>query len=306
MTQSSMKVSIILATYCRDDLLSTTLQGLADMDVTDLDWEVLLVDNAGNDETARISESFSTRIPLKFLVETAPGKNNALNAALHHASGDLIIFTDDDVVPDPGWAKALIDAASRWRGAAMFGGRILPKFPDGMSSPPIDDPVFKRIAYVISDGDFEEGECPAGKIWGPNMMVRRQVFDEGLRFDTNIGPSGNSYVMGSETEFLQRASNAGHIAVYIPSAVVHHQIRPEQLTPSWLYGRAFRVGRGLAYHDQSTSVLKIKKWMLREIAVLFVRYIYYCVLGTESEKLNNGIRFHKMRGHIYQCNKGRN
>ena len=300
-----MKVSIILATYNRNDLLKQTLQGLVEMDTAGLDWEVILADNAGNEETARISESFSASLPLKFIVEQAPGKNNALNSALDHASGDMIIFTDDDVIPDIAWAKALIDAAGRWEAADLFGGRILPKYPSGMTLPRIDDPVFMRLAFVIADWDLPEGVHPAGKIWGPNMMVRRRVFDQGLRFNPNIGPTGSSYVMGSETEFLLRASDAGHIAVYVPSALVYHQIRPEQLTHSWICGRAFRVARGLAYNNKSQPVLKINKWMLREFANLFVRYLYSCVAGTESERLENGIKFHKMRGHLYQCYKGR-
>jgi glycosyltransferase involved in cell wall biosynthesis len=275
------------------------------MDTTGLDWEVVLVDNAGNNETARISESFSESLPLQFLIEKARGKNNALNSALDHASGDLIIFTDDDVIPDPAWVKSLLGAADRWQAADLFGGRILPKYPTGLSAPSIDDQVFLRIAYVIADWDLPEGEHPAGKIWGPNMMVRRRVFDQGLRFNPRIGPSGSSYVMGSETEFLLRAGEAGHTAVYVPSALVYHQIRPEQLTHSWICGRAFRVGRGLAYHDGTKPVLQVKKWMLREIAALYARYIYACAFGTASERLEHAIKFHKMRGHIYQCYKGR-
>ena len=53
--QSSVKASIIMPTYNRNDLLVQTLQGLVNMDTTGLDWEVILVDNAGNEETARIS-----------------------------------------------------------------------------------------------------------------------------------------------------------------------------------------------------------------------------------------------------------
>ena len=146
-----MKISIVMATYNRNDVLRQTLQGFVNLDVTGLDWEVVLVDNAGNDETARISESFSVLIPLKFLVEKAPGKNNALNSALDHAAGDLIIFTDDDVIPDKAWVKSLVAAANRWADADLFGGRILPKFPEGMTAPSIDDPVFMRVAYVISN-----------------------------------------------------------------------------------------------------------------------------------------------------------
>ena len=80
-----------MATYNRNDLLIQTLQGLVSMDTAGLDWEIVLVDNAGNDETARIAESFSASLPLKFLVEMVPGKNNALNSALDHASGELLL-----------------------------------------------------------------------------------------------------------------------------------------------------------------------------------------------------------------------
>ena len=276
------------------------------METTGLDWEVILVDNAGNDETARISASFSASLPLKYLEETAPGKNNALNTALNHASGDLFIFTDDDIIPDPAWAKSLVDAADRWQDSDLFGGRILPKYPAGITVPPVNDQDFLAVAYVFADWDLPEGNhFPATKIWGPNMMVRRRVFDQGLHFNANVGPTGKNYLMGSETEFLKRARKAGFTDVYVPSALVYHQIRSEQLSHSWLFGRAFRLGRMLPYSGQSKPVLKIKIWMLREYINLLARYIYSRLLGTETERLENGIKFHNLRGHIYQCYKGR-
>jgi hypothetical protein len=301
-----MKLSIIFATYNRNTLLTQTLQGLADMDATGLDWEVILVDNAGNDETARIAKTFSTSLPLTFLVETAPGKNNALNTALKRASGDLLIFTDDDIIPDPAWAKSLVDAADRWKDSDLFGGRILPKYPAGIAIPSINDQEFLSVAYVIADWDLPEGnQFPATKIWGPNMMVRRRVFDQGLRFNANVGPMGSNYLMGSETEFLKRARKAGYTDVYVPSAFVYHQIRPEQLSHSWLFGRAFRLGRMIPYSGQSKPGLKIKKWMLREYINLLAHYVYSRLFGSEAERLKYGIKFHNLRGHIYQCYKGR-
>ena len=301
-----MKVSIIFATYNRNKILTQTLQGLAEMDTTGLDWEVVLVDNAGNDETARIADAFSASLPLKFIVETAPGKNNALNTALNHASGDLFIFTDDDIIPDPAWAKSLVDAADRWQDSDLFGGRILPKYPAGKTAAAINDPEFMAVTYVIADWDLPEGEhFPVTKTWGPNMMVRRRVFDQGLRFNPEIGPTGGNYVMGSEIDFLKRARAAGYTDVYVPSALVYHQIRSEQLTHSWIFGRAFRLGRSVPYRDHTKPDLKIKKWMLREFVNLLARYIYSNVVGTESEKLENGIKLYKLRGHIYQCYKGR-
>jgi len=302
-----MKVSIIFSTFNRNDILTQTLQGLVDMDTTELDWEVILVDNAGNDETARVAASFATSLPIKFLVETAPGKNNALNTGLKHATGDLFVFTDDDIIADTAWIKSLAGAADRWPDSDLFGGRILPKYPAGKTAAPINDPEFMAVTYVIADWDLPEGEhFPVTKTWGPNMMVRSRVFDQGLRFNPAIGPTGGNYIMGSEIDFLKKARTAGYTDVYVPSALVYHQIRPEQLTHSWILGRAYRLGRSIPFRDHANPDLKIKQWMLREYVNLLLRYSYSRLLGTEARRLENGIKFYKIRGHIYQCYKGSN
>lgn len=302
-----MKLSIVFSTYNRNDILTKTLQGMGDMDTTGLDWEIILVDNAGNVETARVAEYFSASLPLTFLIEKKPGKNNALNSALEHVSGELLIFTDDDVVPDPAWAKSMVAAADRWPDSDLFGGRILPLYPEGMTAPTVNDRDFLSVAYVIADWPLPEGkQFPATRTWGPNMMVRRRVFDQGLRFNPDIGPSGSNYVMGSESDFLKRARAAGFEEIYVPSSLVYHQIRPEQMTHEWLYGRAFRLGRMIPYAGLKEPNLKIQKWMLKEITRLFFQHIYTRIFGKEPEQLMSGIKYHRLRGQIYQCYKGGN
>jgi len=301
-----MKLSIIFSTFNRNDILTNTLQGLVDMDTAGLDWEIALVDNAGNKETEGIAASFSKLLPIKFLVEKKPGKNNALNNALNKATGDLLIFTDDDIIADSAWAKSMIAAAQRWPDCDLFGGRILPSYPEGASAPPIKDSRFMSVAYVIADWDLPEGiNFPATRTWGPNVMVRRRVFDSGLRFNPDIGPNGSNYVMGSESDFLKRARAKGYTELYVPSSLVYHQIRPEQVTHSWLFGRAFRLGRMIPYQGLSAPELKLKKWMLKEYINLLARYTYSRIFGTEAEKLDNGIKFHNLRGQVYECYKNR-
>jgi glycosyltransferase involved in cell wall biosynthesis len=97
-----------MATYNRNDLLVQALQGLASMHPGGLDWEVILLNNAGNDKASRIFTSCSASLSLKYRVEKAPGKNNALNSALDQASGNSIIFAGHDVIPDHAWAKKLV------------------------------------------------------------------------------------------------------------------------------------------------------------------------------------------------------
>ena len=111
--------------------------------------------------------------------------------------------------------------------------------------------------------------------------------------------------MGCETEFLLRASAAGHTAVFVPSASVQHLIRPEQLTFDWICGRAFRVGRGLAYHTSENKELRLEKWMLRELAMLYARCLWAYLTESKAPCLQHAIRSHTMRGQVYQSWKGR-
>ena len=150
---------------------------------------------------------------------------------------------------EPDWLVQLWGGAARHPEASLFGGRILPSFPEGHEAwlRQLDfHHWFIRSAYVIADWDCGENRVGADRIWGPNMAVRRSVFDAGLRFDPAIGPGGADYIMGGETEFLLRAQSAGYLGVYLPRALVHHRIREEQLSEQWLLGRAFRMGRGHA------------------------------------------------------------
>ena len=81
-------------------------------------------------------------------------------------------------------------------------------------------------------------------VFGPNMAVRTSVFQEGLLFDTTIGPRGSNYAMGSETEFVRRLASRGYSAWHASGAQVEHFIRDFQMDRSWILRRAIRFGRG--------------------------------------------------------------
>lgn len=237
-----MELSVILATFRRQDILKNTLSSFTGLRF-DKKWEVILVDNGCEEPVRALAESFKGKVPIQYLPENSRGKNFAINSGIAKAAGKVIIFTDDDVLVPPDWLEKFYTGTSRWPDHNIFGGRILPHWPGGKEPGFIRKNEFYNMAYGMADWDFPEGEYPAGKVWGPNMAVRRKIFDEGHRYNTTIGPSVGKYMMGSETEFTTRMEKLGHRAVFLPEVVVQHQIREEQLDEAWLIGRAFRYGR---------------------------------------------------------------
>jgi GT2 family glycosyltransferase len=227
-----------------------------------------------------------------------------LNAALPLLRGDILVFTDDDVLPDKRWLEELLSATQRWPDHAIFGGRIVPDraIPFDMSEPMI------RSAYVISDAHMSDTEVQAGRIWGPNLAIRAATFrSRAVAFDESIGPAGNSYAMGSETELLLRLQAQGERCMFVPTAVVSHQIRPEQVSLRWLRERCFRAGRGHArrYPASGGGIwlgvprylvrAAVTGWARRQLAALFrsrkdyvrITLEHSFVLGQIAEYFSN-------------------
>ena len=63
--------------------------------------EILVIDNNSNDSTKQVVEalSYGSRFKLHYLFEAEQGLSTARNTGIRHASGDIVIFIDDDAYP---------------------------------------------------------------------------------------------------------------------------------------------------------------------------------------------------------------
>jgi glucosyl-dolichyl phosphate glucuronosyltransferase len=295
-----MDISVIFATYRRTDILYRTLQSFCKLSTPGLTWELIVVDNANDSNTQQLINGFVDNLPINYIVEIKIGKNNALNKAIEIAKGELLIFTDDDILADKDWLVEMWEGSRRWPDFSIFGGRILPEFPNGKIPISFDHPFYNN-AYVVADWKINEGPYSVNKVWGPNMAILAEVFRAGWKFNPNIGPNGNNYVMGSESELLLRLEKAGFGAIYLRKGLVHHQIRPEQLSKKWLYGRAFRFGRSLAKTSKRDSVpyfFKAPRFLFRMLLEIVIKRIMFCF--DNSRKADFIIQYWIIKGEIYQ------
>ena len=292
-------MSVLIATRHRPDRLAETLRGLAAMRTDGLHWQLVVVDNGGDGRTREVVASAA--LPVSLVVEAAPGKNRALNRGLDVVAGSLVVFTDDDVRVDGGWLAEVVAGADRWPAASMFGGRILPEWPEGEEVPPYH-PFFDH-AYGIADFAHGEGPYSPGYVYGGNMAVRAALFHSGWRFDERLGPDGGDrYVTGSETSLTVALARQGHTAVYLPRALVHHQIRPEQLSPAWLYGRAFRRGRADALKQGLRGGWRrIPPALVTRAARAYAAWSASRLRGDRAGTLDHGLAYWNARGMMHQC-----
>jgi len=296
-------ITVLMTTYRRANVLARTFASMEQLAARAIDWQLLVIDNADDAATGDVCERFQDRLPLAYLVCTRPGKNAALNFGLSHVTGKLIAFTDDDVLPARNWLTAMYEGAARWPNHVLFGGRVLPDWPE---EPPdfvrelAHRPDIGRWTYSVLDPPTSEGPCPHLLPMGNNMALRKSVFDDGLRFDERIGPRGASYAMGSETALVLRLRALGHEPVFLPDSVVHHQIRAEQLSREWLIGRAFREGRGEAYLKGDRSLMGLLRLAKHLLAAWTRQYARPRMEDNVHSQLQP-LRYALAKGRLYEA-----
>ncbi len=200
-----MDITIIFATYKRPQILANTLTSLCKLNSGSLQWELIVVDNAGHAATQEVVSQFNERLPLTFLIEQKPGKNNALNLAIPKAQGELLVFCDDDIIASENWLTEIWEGASRWPDHDVFGGKIVADWPDVLPYWGTDHSLNISL-FALHEPYNKETSYKDGRVlpYGPNMAIRSKVFARGYKYNPDVGPTNKTiYKMGSETGYLE-------------------------------------------------------------------------------------------------------
>jgi glycosyltransferase involved in cell wall biosynthesis len=148
-----MLVTVAICTLDRAESLRRALDSLTAMSVPHgVTWEVIVVNNGCTDHTDSVITSFARRLPIRRELELQRGLSHARNRAIDTATGEYIIWTDDDVVVDSNWLVEYVNAFRRWPESVVFGGPILPRF-----EPPVVKwlkACMQSFSYVYAARDF--------------------------------------------------------------------------------------------------------------------------------------------------------
>lgn len=101
---SPPRVSVILPTHNRPDLLREALTSVRDQTFTN--WEAVIIDDASNPEVALNQEDARTRI---LRHDNAQGGAAAKNTGIQHAHGEILAFLDDDDCYAPRYLERALD-----------------------------------------------------------------------------------------------------------------------------------------------------------------------------------------------------
>ncbi len=223
-------VTVVVATHDRPDVLRECLDSILASE--GVRFDVVVVDNApSSDATARmLAAHYGGETRLTVVREEVPGLGRAHNRGLAVARGEVVAFTDDDVLVDQNWLARLAAAfrsdpevgcvtgrivaleletpAQQWlESYAGYGkGRDRRRFDLGANRPV--DPLFPYTVGVFGSG--------------ANMAFRTAVLRSIGGFDELLG-AGTRSRGGDDLAAFFSVVTAGHRLVYEPAAVVHHR-----------------------------------------------------------------------------------
>lgn len=216
-------VSVIIPTKDHPRLLAACLDSL-DRTCTGRSLEILVVDNGSSDpEALRQFQEVARRH--RVIRDPSPFNWSALNnRAAREASGDYLLFLNDDVEAlSPGWLDAMLEHAQS-PGIGAVGAKLL--FPDGtiqhagvvlgmggtaahvFAGYRGDQPVYFDMAGIVREVSAVTGAC---------MLVSRSLFEEVGGFDERLSVAYN------DTDFCIRLLQLGRRNVFTAHATLLHR-----------------------------------------------------------------------------------
>jgi glycosyltransferase involved in cell wall biosynthesis len=270
-----LDLTVAICTFNGEQRLPAVLDRLlAQTPTPGVMWEVLVVDNNSQDETAKVVADYAARwrddSRLRYVFEPIQGLSYARNRAIAEAaSQDLVAFLDDDYLLSDTWLTAAVQFGKDHPQAGAYGGRHYVKTADVL---PAD---FHQIKFLLALEDrgadsFQytaRGSVPGG----PCFVVRKQAWQDAVPLSRRLrGKENIRGIVVSSAEDLE-------IVIYIQSSrwqVWHnpkmegfHHIAAGRFEPEHLT-RLARSG-GLSAH--ACRIAKLPPWQ-RPFMPLFLPF----------------------------------
>ncbi len=195
------------------------------------------------DHNPGLLERVGAEIPGVHAVENtfARGASGARNSGALHADTPLIAFLDSDVRARSGWLHGLL-AAFREPMAVGAGGFVAPVWRAGRPAWFPDE-----FAWVVSASyrGLPTSIAAVRNGWGENMAVRRDIFHRVGGFRVDFGKVGN-VSRPEDTDLCVRMTRAapGAIWMFVPDAIVDHEVGPERSRFGFFVRRCYNEGQG--------------------------------------------------------------
>jgi len=196
--------SVIIPAYNAGHTIAACLKSLSHQSIPAADYEVIVVDDGSNDNTAELSRKFN----IKYMFQPNQGPATARNKGAAEAAGEIILFTDADCVPEFNWIQEITKPFENRDIAGVKGAYKTRQ---------------QKLAARFAQAEFEDRYDLLKKQSAIDMVdtysaaFRKDVFLEMGGFDESFPDANNE-----DVDLSYRLTAAGYKLVFNPQAFVYH------------------------------------------------------------------------------------
>jgi glycosyltransferase involved in cell wall biosynthesis len=233
-------ITVLICTKNGKDRLPRTLKSLADQNVCNTTWELLLVDNLSSDGTSAVAShiwnTLNRPVPLNILSQPMGGKERAIDLGLSKSESKYVIICDDDNWLAPDYVQTAYDIMSSNHQIGLLGGKGI-----SASAKDLPDwfPQYERY-YAIGNQNERNGEIiptmSVEYIWGAGSVINKQAYNVLIKSGFTRIITTEAYPAFSRNEDLELAlaiQLAGYKLWFDDRLVYQHYIPEEKMT--WTY-----------------------------------------------------------------------
>jgi len=207
-------ISVIICTYNGSKRMEHTLEALKKQNIPkNLNWEIILIDNASTDDTYQkmleLSKTLFNSTNFRIFKEPKPGKAHALYKAYEEAHYELMLVCDDDNWLQPDYLRIVNEVFKNNPDIALLGGYGIAHF-GNLSKPKHFDTWQHCFACgkYHKTGFLKEGDI---SIWGAGSVLRKSAWlnlkKNGFSFLNSITPGK---AMGEDVDIAKAVSLWGY------------------------------------------------------------------------------------------------
>ncbi len=298
-------ITVIIPSYNRAGMIGKTLESFVNQSYPKDKYEIIVADNNSQDNTKDVVKRLQADCDVKvtYLFEQRQGVHYARNSAAKLASGEILYYTDDDMVAD---RELLMEIARCFTddkvGSAT--GRVLPQWE---SEPPewirrlcqnaylsLHD---RGVGFFISDEDFGVYSC--------HMAIRKNVFFECGGF--NPENTAGEWIGDGETGLNIKVKEKGYKFAYNGKSVIYHMIPSERMTQEYLNRRLANQGNCDSYTEYKRHRFG-REQLLQRMNEYALRLIEQTFMAAQKKKaddiswhIHEAYRYYFMNRIQYDC-----
>ncbi len=241
-------VSVIIPTYNRGHLLSQTLDSFLAQSYPEDCFEIIVSNNNSTDDTRNVIEQYSARFPnVRGITETRQGVHYARNSAAKIAKGDILYFSDDDMIAAPALIEEIVKVFELDPLIGCATGTIIGKF----DVPPpqwVTRYLTNRYLSLTEQDKAEELVVSRNDlVYSCHEAVKRNVFFQCGGF--NPENTAGVWIGDGETGLGIKIKQAGYKFAYTSKSVIYHMIPRSRTTLAYLVRRIGNQGCCDAYTE---------------------------------------------------------